>query len=549
MKKFKFIFTVILFISCSICLFAEEKKIQDIEDLNVISLAATTDNSLVLLNVTNNEKWHSCIYAFNPEAKKGNWRIKKVWDKCDESGIGSIRTLVYSPFSDRFYFTVAWDSENEHYNGLYTVCSDKIKNSDYLDIKFLPLEIGLSYIIVNKQGVWLLKDQETFRGSYKYPWHYASLYQIEDEKGDFLLKEPENSKVIKSMSYWRAENVPRENIDKQPHSYSREYIFQTTDNVLLIRDIDNVSWWTYNCITKKSDLYKTYDEAQSAALLFDKEYLNDNEWRKTLSYITLMIIIFVSCLLLIFIVLFLVNRNIAKNKELNSVKSRNKMTFEIQEKERAKISRDIHDSVVQDIRVIRLETENLVVDESSKAKQSKIEDIATDCIIKLRNICYNLTPAELAIQNKNESSEFELISIINSLVQQFSSRTHFPCVFKVEEGFEYPVLERDTTQNLFRVIQEALTNIEKHSYATQASIFIKKENNNLLIYVTDDGIGCSQEELQKKLKRKDHLGLRSMMDRMELIGGTIEFFTAQDDGMEIKISLPLDNLSKTTESK
>ena len=127
-------------------------------------------------------------------------------------------------------------------------------------------------------------------------------------------------------------------------------------------------------------------------------------------------------------------------------------------------------------------------------------------------------------------------------MQQFSSRTHIPCVFKVEEGFEYPVLEKEKTQNLFRVIQEALTNIEKHSYATQASIFIKKADSSdgkpaLLIYITDDGIGCNQNELVKKLKSKEHLGLRGMKDRMELIGGQIEFFSKPNEGFEITLSL------------
>lgn len=62
--------------------------------------------------------------------------------------------------------------------------------------------------------------------------------------------------------------------------------------------------------------------------------------------------------------------------------------FRIQENERAKISRDIHDSVVQDIRGIRLETENLNVMDDSKERQKKIGDIATESIVKLRNICY-----------------------------------------------------------------------------------------------------------------------------------------------------------------
>ena len=62
-----------------------------------------------------------------------------------------------------------------------------------------------------------------------------------------------------------------------------------------------------------------------------------------------------------------------------------------------------------------------------------------------------------------------------------------------------------------------------------------------MIYITDDGIGCKSEDLNAKLKSKEHMGLRTMKDRMELIGGSIEFFTSQNDGMEIKLKLPLRN--------
>lgn len=220
-----------------------------------------------------------------------------------------------------------------------------------------------------------------------------------------------------------------------------------------------------------------------------------------------------------------------------STKEKNQFTFSIQEQERAKISRDIHDSVVQDIRAIRLETENLKVYDESKNLQSKIEDIATNSIIKLRNICYNLTPAELINHSDKNNSELELVSIINSLAQQFSANTHVPCKVGVEENFEYPVLKKEITQNLFRVVQEALSNIEKHSYATQTSIFIKTENKNIVIYITDDGIGCSQETIKHSLESNEHLGLRSMRDRVDLIGGKIDFISSQDDGMEIRIEI------------
>ena len=141
------------------------------------------------------------------------------------------------------------------------------------------------------------------------------------------------------------------------------------------------------------------------------------------------------------------------------------------------------------------------------------------------------------IHSEENSSKLELLSIINSLAQQFSSRTHIPCSVGVENDFEYPVFEKAVTQNLFRIIQESLTNLEKHSYATQTSIFIKRENEKTVIYITDDGIGCSEDIIKSSLKSREHLGLRSMKDRMELIGGKIDFISNQDDGMEVRLEI------------
>ncbi|MBP5358285.1 MAG: hypothetical protein J6Y69_03765, partial [Treponema sp.] len=327
------------------------------------------------------------------------------------------------------------------------------------------------------------------------------------------------------------------------HEYEQN--FRYTDYTLMVCDQDEQSWWVYDCVKDKAlkvqSLALAMEEAASIDALYSTKIAEKKSRIPTpIHQVILQVVAIISFILMVFFgILVILHKRRLNKSSANKVIEHNKMVFDIQEKERAKISRDIHDSVVQDIRVLRLETENLVVDENSKQRQTKIEDIATDCIIKLRNICYNLTPAELASHTQGDSSKLELISIINSLVQQFSMRTHIPCVFKVDEGFEYPVLEKEETQNLFRVIQKALTNIEKHSYATKVSIFIKKDGGSLLIYITDDGIGCHPEELNAKIKSKEQLGLRSMKDRMELIGGSIEFFTAQNDGMEIKLNLPL----------
>lgn len=519
-----------------------EQQKEAFTDSHVFGCVGNEDNSLFLM-LTNSGSgvWKSRIWAFIIGQYNKDNSMHLVWDKSLNGG--DVRSLVFSPYSNKFYFTACWDAPEDpepHTEGLWAA-SQTGRDWEPVDLFHQHLESGLSYLAVNKAGVWMLLD--VFDHENDRPWPRSVVYQVEDTKGAYYCRKMKSSDMATFNSFWKWENPRREITDKSiVHQYEQN--FRWTDYTLLICDQDEKSWWVYNCVADRVQKFQSLDLAREEAARIDSLYeakAIEREKKKPFVMIGLILVAAISfILMLVFAILMVAGRRRIKRKGADKLIEHNKMVFDIQEKERAKISRDIHDSVVQDIRVLRLETENLVVDEGSKQRQTKIEDIATDCIIKLRNICYNLTPAELASHTKGYSSKLELISIINSLVQQFSMRTHIPCVFKVDEGFEYPVLEKEETQNLFRVIQEALTNSEKHSYATQVSIFIKKADGSLLIYITDDGIGCNQEELNAKLKSKEHLGLRSMKDRMELIGGSVEFFTAQNDGMEIKLTLPLE---------
>ena len=515
--------------------FSQDVKTPEQDYIHIQQCVSNKDNSLTLVNtVYEADQWRSVVYAITSRGMYDNPPVRTLWSKSTSGS--SVRNIVFSPYSDKFYFFCSWKDDNNECQGLYTVSQIKNDNVVTPDLSYQNTDSGIGYLIVNKKGVWLLKDICAWQ---KYPndvFRNSELYQVENEKGEFVFKIPSATKDKPFHGFYNMQYPKRKvlNVEKK-HWY--EQSFQNTDYTLLILDEDETSWWVFNCITQELSKHDNYLLAKKAADMTDHAFIAK---QKFLARLPLFVLLFIILAMFAAALIIALKRLRVGQKSISRIE-RNKMIFDIQEKERAKISRDIHDSVVQDIRVLRLETENLVVDEASKARQTKIADLATDCIIKLRNICYNLAPAELASHNEGDSSKLELISIINSLVQQFSSRTHIPCVFKVEEGFEYPVLEKEKTQNLFRVIQEALTNVEKHSYATQASIFMKKDGKLLLIYVTDDGIGCNPDELAKKLKSKEHLGLRSMKDRMELINGTIEFFTNQNDGMEIKIELPLDN--------
>ena len=238
------------------------------------------------------------------------------------------------------------------------------------------------------------------------------------------------------------------------------------------------------------------------------------------------------CLIELAVILIILSKKF--NQHLS--KKDKRFIFNIQEQERTKLSHDIHDSIVQNIRAIRLDAEMLkVLPESENNKQRVIEEM-TNVIGLLRNICYNFHPAELSVQNDNT----ELISIIDTLCQQFIARTKIPCHIQIQKDFIPPKMDTEKSTNVIRVIQEALTNIEKHSYATNVQLVIQSEGDEqtgqtLVIFVIDDGIGC---EVNKLGKGKMNFGIRNMKERIAAAGGEIEFFSTPNEGLSVQLRIP-----------
>ena len=180
----------------------------------------------------------------------------------------------------------------------------------------------------------------------------------------------------------------------------------------------------------------------------------ESSQNKNQFFIILFSVVIFLCIVELAIIFIILSKKF--NQHLS--KKDKKFIFKIQEDERSKLSRDIHDSVVQNIRAIRLDTEMLnVVPESETKKQRVIEEM-TNVISLLRNICYNFRPAELSVQTENT----ELISIIDTLCQQFIARTKIPCHIQIQKDFVPPKMDTEKSTNIVRVIQEDLSNIEKH---------------------------------------------------------------------------------------
>ena len=98
-----------------------------------------------------------------------------------------------------------------------------------------------------------------------------------------------------------------------------------------------------------------------------------------------------------------------------------------------------------------------------------------------------------------------------------------------------PVIETEC----FRVAQEALTNIVRHSQASSASVELTKRNGHLHLSVRDDGIGFDVNTVRDRAVRGSSLGLLSMEERAALAGGGLEFISAPGKGTEIRAWFPL----------
>ena len=390
--------------------------------------------------------------------------------------------------------------------------------------------------IESDDGIWLIKENshpeaaKDGQGVAYTKWviDYFTPYLLEDKKEN---AGPAEIRALKNVKICPTESI--ENIEESVISYKGH---------LLMRDNDKESWWAY----KDDNLIHQESYQQMISFLNNtKTKKPEKSTNKSISFILFIILFF---LLFTNALLLILLRSKKYQQHLN--KKDKRFIFTIQNKERTKISRDLHDSVVQTVRAIRTDVEMLSVQDKDKQKQKEIIKEITDCVVLLRNICYNLSPAEISLaENKDgqggTTNHLELLSVIDTLCKQFSLKTNIPCSINTETNFYLPVFSLEVSKYVIRIFQEILTNIEKHSFATSVNILISNEQledkEMLKIVVIDDGIGCEQKEMTKN---KHHFGIRNIIESMNLIGGKIEFYTKPNEGMNIVLKVPCESSKK-----
>jgi len=201
-----------------------------------------------------------------------------------------------------------------------------------------------------------------------------------------------------------------------------------------------------------------------------------------------------------------------------------------QEQERRRIARELHDEVGQSLTALNISLDGvsrLAMDGAMRGKIAEIQALTKHLIAEVGALSVELRPRVL--------DDLGLIPGLIALFNRFSTQTGVEIDFK-HTGIERKRVTPEIEISAYRIIQEALTNVVRHAGVKTASVRLQVEADILWIQVQDDGKGF---DLQQAMKAEDSMGLLSMIERAEQVGGHLEVETAPGEGTNITCRLPL----------
>jgi PAS domain S-box-containing protein len=202
-----------------------------------------------------------------------------------------------------------------------------------------------------------------------------------------------------------------------------------------------------------------------------------------------------------------------------------------QEQERRRIARELHDEVGQSLTALTISLDGvsqLALDDVMRGKITEIQELTKNLIAEVSALSVELRPRVL--------DDLGLIPGLLSLFSRFSTQTGVEIDFK-HTGIERKRVTPEIEISAYRIIQEALTNVVRHAGVKTASVRLQVEADILWIQVQDEGKGF---DLQQAMNAVDSMGLLSMTERAEQVGGHLTVEAAPGEGTIITCRLPLD---------
>ena len=209
----------------------------------------------------------------------------------------------------------------------------------------------------------------------------------------------------------------------------------------------------------------------------------------------------------------------------------------LQEEERSRISRDLHDGIGQLLTALKIQLELLEREAAGMtavaARIASSRELAETALAEVRQLSHVLRPQML--------DELGLEPTLRWLARTFQKRTGVAVEVSIEgeENRAGPDLET----LVYRVVQEALTNVARHSGAVAATVTLSREPGRVVVRVEDRGAGFRPETLLSASDEDRGFGVRAMKDRVESVGGRFSIRSTPGKGTVVEAELPLPEAS------
>ncbi|MGZ9166650.1 MAG: histidine kinase [Anaerolineales bacterium] len=201
-----------------------------------------------------------------------------------------------------------------------------------------------------------------------------------------------------------------------------------------------------------------------------------------------------------------------------------------QEEERTRLARELHDDTIQAVIALKQRVQlaqKLVKDQNGRQSLKELETLAEQTVENLRRLTRALRPIYL--------EDLGLVTALEMLAREISQNNHLAVDFQ-KTGSERR-LAREVELSLYRIAQEALTNVVKHSKATHADLTIGFDNSEISLVVMDNGDGFIAPNSPTEFAPNGHFGLLGIHERADLIGARLEIESALGKGTRLNVRL------------
>jgi PAS domain S-box-containing protein len=234
----------------------------------------------------------------------------------------------------------------------------------------------------------------------------------------------------------------------------------------------------------------------------------------------------------------LVVTDIADRKEAERARQElSRRIINAQEQERQRVARDLHDSVNQILASAKYRLNSISAQERDSPKNGdlrQVRELIEKAIGEVRFISRNLRPSEL--------DDLGLLAALRSLTHDFHTRCGIAVQVKSQMKSLPAPLQGEVDLTLYRIAQEALNNVEKHSRASRAELILACTSSHVLLTIYDNGRGFRR---QAAAGRKAGWGLENMNERAQLLGGKLAVKSLLEKGTKIFVSIPFGQHSQS----